>query len=164
MGSPLLQRVREQQALAYYTACSADLLAPCGQFVVEASTSPAQLEQVLREVLAVMADLARSVPAADLQCAQHQLLVRRLRGHERPYRRLEDAALDLLARGAVRSMAEWRAGVMGVTAEQVCAVFQRLLASGATVAATGALPNGAKPRLQAVLDAARSGPPLAEVV
>ena len=151
MGSPLLQRIREQQALAYYTACSADLLAPCGQFVVEASTSPAQLEQVLREVLAVMADLARAVPAADLQRAQRQLLVRRLRGHERPYRRLEDAALDLLARGAVRSPAEWRAGVMGVTAQQVQAVFQRLLASSPTVAATGALPNGAKLRLKAVL-------------
>jgi predicted Zn-dependent peptidase len=151
MSSPLLQTVREQQALAYYTGCSADLLAPAGQWVVEASTSPAQLEPLLRAVLGLLTRYAQQVDEADLQRAQRQLLVRRLRAHERPYRRLEDAALDLLARGAVRSTAQWRAAVMAVTAEQVRAAFARMLASRPTVAVAGALPRAATQRVKDTL-------------
>jgi predicted Zn-dependent peptidase len=91
------------------------------------------------------------VDEADLQRAQRQLLVRRLRAHERPYRRLEDAALDLLARGAVRSTAQWRAAVMAVTAEQVRAAFARMLASRPTVAVAGALPRAATQRVKDTL-------------
>jgi predicted Zn-dependent peptidase len=151
MGSPLLQTVREQQALAYYTACSADLLAPGGQWVVEASTSPGQLDALLRSVLGLLARHAERVDEADLQRARRLLLVRRLRQHERPFRRLEDATLELLARGTVRSPAESRAAVMAVTAEQVRAAFARLLATAPTVAVVGALPRGAKALVNAAL-------------
>ncbi|MFO1298479.1 MAG: pitrilysin family protein, partial [Rubrivivax sp.] len=54
MSSPLLHRVREQRGLAYYTACSADVLDMCGQFVVEASMAPADAEPLVREVMALV--------------------------------------------------------------------------------------------------------------
>jgi hypothetical protein len=50
MSSPLLDQLREQRGLAYYAACSADVLDTAGQFVVEVSTSPAQLDEALREL------------------------------------------------------------------------------------------------------------------
>lgn len=154
MSSPLLDRIREQRGLAYYTACSADLLAFSGQFVVEASTAPEQLDALLHEVLALLREQAQAVDAADLERARHQLAVRRLRAHERPYRRLEDAVLDLFARGAVRSHAEWLDSMMAIDAARVRQSFERLLAGGLSVAVAGAVPRAASERLREALAAA----------
>ncbi|WP_425256919.1 M16 family metallopeptidase [Rubrivivax sp. RP6-9] len=151
MSSPLLDRVREQRGLAYYTACSADLLECCGQFVVEASTAPEQLDELLREVLQLLAEQAASVDPQDLDRARHQLAVRRLRAHERPYRRLEDAVLELYARGAIRSRADWLASVQAVSAERVRQTFAALLAAGVSVAVAGAVPRAASERVRAVM-------------
>ena len=148
MSSPLLDRLREQRGLAYYTACSADVLDLCGQFVIEASTAPEQLDELLREVLALLAAQAQAVDAADLDRAQHQLAVRRLRAHERAYRRLEDAALDLFALGRVRSADAWQAGVQGTGTAQVRAAFERMLAAGVSVAVAGAAPRAASERVR----------------
>ncbi len=155
MSSPLLDRIREQRGLAYYTACSADVLDLCGQFVVEASTAPEQLEELLRETLLLLAAQAQAVNATDLERARNQLAVRRLRSHERPYRRLEDAVLDLFARGQVRSRAEWLAGVQGVSAERVREAFARMLAAGVSVAVAGAVPRAASERVREVVARAR---------
>jgi predicted Zn-dependent peptidase len=151
MSSPLLDRVREQRGLAYYTACSADLLECCGQFVIEASTAPEQLDELLREVLQLLAEQAGRVEALDLDRARHQLAVRRLRAHERPYRRLEDAVLELFARGALRSRADWLASVQAVSAERVRETFAALLADGLSVAVAGAVPRAASERVRAVM-------------
>lgn len=155
MSSPLLDRIREQRGLAYYTACSADVLDLCGQFVVEASTSPEQLDELLREVLQLLAAQAASVDPLDLERAQHQLAVRRLRSHERPYRRMEDAVLDLLARGAARTPAEWLAGVQDVTTARVRGAFERMLGAGVSVAVAGALPRAAGERVRALVASLR---------
>ena len=151
MSSPLLDRVREQRGLAYYTACSADLLECCGQFVVEASTAPEQLDELLREVLQLLAEQAASVDPQDLDRARHQLAVRRLRAHERPYRRLEDAVLELFARGTLRSRADWLASVQAISAERVRQTFAALLAGGVSVAVAGAVPRAASERVRAVM-------------
>lgn len=153
MSSPLLERIREQRALAYYTACSADVLDGAGQFVIEASTAPGQLDELLREVLALLAAHARRVAPADLERARLQLTVRRLRAHERPYRRLEDAVLDLFALGRLRSAAEWRAGIHGVGAEDVRAGFERMQAAGIALALVGSLPRAASQRVREMLAA-----------
>ena len=50
MSSPLMDQIRERRGLVYYAACSADVLELCGQFVIEASTSPQQLQQRLLDV------------------------------------------------------------------------------------------------------------------
>jgi predicted Zn-dependent peptidase len=155
MSSPLLDRIREQRGLAYYTACSADVLDLCGQFVVEASTAPEQLEELLRETLLLLAAQADKVDAVDLERARNQLAVRRLRAHERPYRRLEDAVLDLFARGQPRSRAEWLAGVQDVSAERVRDAFAQMLAAGVSVAVAGAVPRAASERVREVVARAR---------
>jgi predicted Zn-dependent peptidase len=154
MSSPLLDRIREQRGLAYYTACSADVLDLCGQFVIEASTSPEQLDELLREVLQLLAAQAAATDPADLERAQHQLAVRRLRAHERPYRRMEAAVLDLFARGQVRSHEEWLAGVHDVSPARVSAAFERMLAAGVSVAVAGALPRAAGERVRQIVGAA----------
>jgi len=157
MSSPLMDQIREQRGLAYYAACSADVLELGGQFVVEASTAPEQLDALLGDVLRLLAAQAGSVAAVDLERAQNQLAVRRLRAHERPYRRLEDAVLDLFARGRLRSGDEWLAGMRAVTAADVRGAFARMMKPGVSVALAGALPRAAGERVREIVAAAKLG-------
>jgi predicted Zn-dependent peptidase len=151
MSSPLMERIREQRGLAYYAACSADVLEVCGQFVIEASTAPEQLDELLAEVMRLLADQATTVDPVDLERAHNQIAVRRLRLLERPYRRLEDAALDLFALGRVRPHAERLAGFAGVTGAQVRSVFERMLASGVSLALAGRVGRGASEKARAIV-------------
>ena len=96
MSSPLMDEIRERRGLVYYASCSADVDELCGQFVVEASTSPAQLDEFLAEVRRLLAGARRNASTPTISSARSsQIAVRTLRAQERPVRRLEDAALDL---------------------------------------------------------------------
>jgi predicted Zn-dependent peptidase len=159
MSSPLLQRVREQRALAYHATCAADVLDPCGQFVVEASTAPELAEPLLQEVAQLLRRHAEVVETADLERARRQLRVRRLRAHERPMHCLEDAALDLFAFGRVRSPAQRLAQLHAIEREAVRALFERMLAAGPAAALVGRVGRGAGQRAQALLAAAFGDPP-----
>jgi len=152
MSSPLLDRVRERLGLAYYTACSADLLPVCGQFVIEASTSPGHVGPLLAEVKHLLVDHAGHADSAGLQRARNQIAVRRLRTQERPHRRLEEAAQDLFVHGRVRSPAELAARIDAVSAEDVRAAFERMLGARAAVAMAGAVPRAASHALTTLLD------------
>jgi hypothetical protein len=77
-----------------------------GQFVVEASTAPEHALEFLAETRRLLAAQAEAIDAVDLERARNQLAVRRLRDREHAARRLEDAALDVLAFDRVRSAAE----------------------------------------------------------
>jgi integrase len=77
--------------------------------------------------------------------------VRRLRDHERPLRRLEDAALDLFVHGRLRSHAQRMAHVAGVTAHDLRATFARMLAAGPSLAITGKVARGAGDRAREIL-------------
>jgi predicted Zn-dependent peptidase len=151
MSSPLLDQLREQRGLAYYAACSADVLEMCGQFVVEASTGPKQIDELLAEVKRLLAEQAESVAPVDLERARHQILVRRLRDRERPHRRLEDAALDLFALGRVRDHAVQRERIAALDGETMRAFFETLLAAPVAVALAGELPRAASERVKEAL-------------
>lgn len=151
MSSPLLDQLRERRGLAYHAHCSADVLAMCGQFVIEASTGPKQVEELLGATMALLRAHAERVDPQDLERAQRQLTVRLLRDHERPARRLEDAALDLLMLDRVRPPAETLARWQALTAEDVRATFEGLLASGISVALAGELPRAASERVRAIV-------------
>jgi predicted Zn-dependent peptidase len=153
MSSPLLGELREKRGLVYYAAASADVLDAGGQFVVEASTSPAQLDECVAELARLLARQAEHISAVDLERAHNQLLVRRLRALEEPARRLESAALDLFIHGRVRSLAEWRAAIAAAGAEPVRALFQRMLQAGPAVAVTCKLPRGLRERVRTLLAA-----------
>jgi predicted Zn-dependent peptidase len=151
MSSPLLDQLRERRGLAYYAACSADVSALCGQFVVEASTSPAQAEELLVEVMRLLAEHAGHIDPVALERARNQLAVRSLRDAERPARSLETAVLDLYAQGRLRTAAERRARIEAVSSEQVRAAFAGMLAAGGAVALAGKVGPGVHERVAALV-------------
>ena len=142
MSSPLMDQLRERRGLVYYAACSADVMELCGQWVIEASTSPQHVDEFFVEVTRLLRMHAQTTDAVGLQRARNQIMVRNLRTHERPTRRLEAAAMDLLALGRVRSRAEIDAAMQAVTAQQVREAFAAMLASGASIAIAGKVRKG----------------------
>ncbi len=150
MSSPLMHELRERRGLVYYAACSADINELCGQFVIEASTTPEHLDEFFAEVMRLLRGHAEAIDADALARARNQIAVRRLREQERGFRRLEDAAQDLYVHGRIRSAAELEAGIDSVTAGQVREAFRRMLESGAALALAGKVPPGSREKLQAM--------------
>jgi predicted Zn-dependent peptidase len=153
MSSPLMQGVREQRGLAYYAGCSADVLDMCGQFVVEASTAPAQFDELLGAVLALLRRQADHIDAVDLERARNQLAVRHLRAQERPLRRLEAAALELFSIGRLRAPDLRLQALRDVGAGQVRQAFATMLQAGASVAVTGQVARGTRDRVRQLCSA-----------
>jgi predicted Zn-dependent peptidase len=154
MSSPLMERVREQRGLAYYAACSADLFEPCGQFVIEASTSPEQLDELLGELMQLLHAQAGSIDPVDLERARNQIAVRRLRARERPSRRVEEAALDLFAFDRVRSHAERLDALGSVDAAALRRCYAQMLGAGVALAVTGQVARGTGERVRRIVAAA----------
>ena len=150
MSSPLMDEIRERRGLVYYAACSADVMALAGQFVVEASTSPEHLDEFTAEVTRLLRAHAEAVGAVDLERARNQLALRNLDVQERPFRLLEESVQDLFVRGQVRSRTEWLQRIEAVRAEEVRATFERMLAAGASVAVAGKVPAAWRERASAL--------------
>jgi predicted Zn-dependent peptidase len=155
MSSPLMDQIRERRGLVYYAACSADVLPLCGQFVIEASTSPEQLDEFFTEVTRLLAAQAGKIDPVDLERARNQITVRRLRTLEKPFRRLEDAAMDLYVHGRVRSRVEVAAAIAAVDAERIRAEFARMLSTPVSVALAGKVAAGATDKAKAAFAALR---------
>jgi len=151
MSSPLMDQLREQSGLVYYAACSADVVDSGGQFVIEASTSPQQLDDCLTALARLIVAQAETIAPIDLQRARNQLRVRRLRGLEQTDRRLEALALDALLLGRLRSHEDTLARIEAVTAAQLRKAFARMLAGGVAVGLTGRVPRGTADRARALL-------------
>jgi len=151
MSSPLLDRVREQRGLVYHAGCSADVMDACGQFVIEASTGPDKLDELLREVMKLLASHAEAIDPVDLERARNQIAVRLWRAQEQPMRRLEGSVLDLYAHGRLRTREGWMARIESVTADDVRSVFQRMMAAGPALAIAGKVPRGAGERARELL-------------
>ena len=151
MSSPLMDQLREQRGLVYYAARSADVIDSAGQFVIEASTSPAQLAECLGALAALLREQAERVSGDDLARAKNQIQVRRLRGLEKSGRRIEEAALDLLVLGRLRPRQEGLDRLQAVSAEQVRSAFAAMLGAGAALALTGRVARGGSERAQRIL-------------
>lgn len=150
MSSPLLHEIRERRGLVYYASCTAEVTDLAGLFTIEASTTPEHLDEFCAETFALLSAQARAVDAVDLERARNQIAVRRLRAHERPWRRLEDSAQDLFVFGRIRSRAELTEQVEAVTARQLRRSFEQMLAAPASIALAGRVPRGAPERLQSL--------------
>lgn len=151
MSSPLMDQVRERRALAYYAACSADLYELGGQFVVEAATAPAQVDEFFDAVAALLVEQAQTIDPVGLARARNQIRVRQLSTREQPVRRLEAAALDLLVLGRVRGGAELAAALDAVSTATLRDTFAAMFAAGASVAMAGSLRRGAEDRVAQAL-------------
>lgn len=151
MSSPLLDEVRERRGLAYHASCTADIQALSGQILIEAATAPEQTEEFLIAVDQLLRRQAESIATVDLERARKQLTVRALRSLEQPARRLESAAQELFTLGRLRDTHEWLDRLQAVTADQVQALFQRVVNERrAAVALTGTVPVKVKERAQAL--------------
>jgi predicted Zn-dependent peptidase len=147
MSSPLMHEIRERRGLVYYASCAADVADLWGLFMIEAALMPEHVEEFFDEVGKLLVAHTRATDRIGLERARNQILVRRLQAHERPWRQLEDAAMDLFAFGRIRPRAELEARIVAVTARQVREVFARMLAAGPTVALVGRLPRGTDRRM-----------------
>jgi predicted Zn-dependent peptidase len=147
MSSPLLDQLRERRGLVYYAACSADVMALGGQFVIEASTGPEHLEAFFVEVARLLREHAQAVDPVGLERARNQITVRSLRARERPLRRLEAAAQDLFVHGRVRSGAELVSQLDAVTSAHVQQAFVQMLAAPAAAAVAGKVGKGVQSQL-----------------
>lgn len=146
MSSPLLDRIRERLGLVYYAACSADVNDLCGQFVIEASTSPEHLDALGSQMCLLLDAHAQHIDPVGLERARNQIAVRHLRAREQPFRRLEDAAMDLFTFGRMRPPEELTAAVQGVSSEDVRAVFEGMLRRTPAVAIAGKVLKGSYDR------------------
>ncbi|MCE2917512.1 MAG: M16 family metallopeptidase [Rubrivivax sp.] len=151
MSSPLMHELRERRGLFYYAACSADQYATQGQWSIEASTAADRRDEFLREALALVRRQAQGVDADDLMRGRNLMQVRLLRDGERPTRALEDAALDLLFLGRVRSLDERLDRLSALRAQDLEATFAGLLAQPVAVGATGHLGRAARQQIEDVL-------------
>ena len=147
MSSPLLDEIRERRGLAYHAACSADVTSLAGQFVVEATTAPEHVDELLAEVARLLQARADGIDAGELERARNQIAVRAAGAHERPFRLIEDAALDLFVHGRVRAQSELAARVDAVSASDVRDAFRRMLGERASIAIAGKVKNGIDERL-----------------
>ncbi|TDP72898.1 M16 family metallopeptidase [Roseateles toxinivorans] len=153
MSSPLLDEIRERRGLAYHAACTADIGPLAGQFVIEGSTAPAHAEEFLTAVAGLLRQHADgNIDAVGLERARKQLTVRALRALEQPSRQLETAAQDLFTFGRLRDPQRWLAHLQAVTAQDVHAVFVRLLdpQRPVAIALTGSVPARARERAEAL--------------
>jgi len=121
-----------------------------GQFVIEASTSPQQLDEFFTEVVRLLQAHAESIDLQALQRARRQIAVRELRALERPARRLESAALDLFAMGRLRTHAQMLDSLADVGAAQVRDAFATMLGGGAAISVAGKLRRGAEHALRSL--------------
>ncbi len=155
MSSPLMDQIRERRGLVYYAACSADVLDACGQFVIEASTAPENVDEFFVEVMRLLRAQAQRIDPIDFERARNQIAVRAMRAQEQPVARLEAAAQDLFALSRVRSRAEVMARFDAVSADQVRAEFARLLSVPAAVAIAGKVGKGATERVAQIVASRR---------
>ena len=150
MSSPLMDEIRERRGLVYYAACSTDISDLAGQFVVEASMAPENVETFGTELVRLLRAQAGAIDAVGLERARNQIAVRRLHVQERPYRRLEEAALDVFALGRVPSHAERLERLIAVTGAQLQAEFARMLEAPASIAIAGRVRASAQAHLRAL--------------
>jgi predicted Zn-dependent peptidase len=158
MSSPLLDEIRERRGLAYYAACSADILPAGGQFVIEAATAPAQAEACLVEVARLLQQQAQTTDPIGLERALNQLTVRSLRAAEQASRRLEAAAQDLYTFGRLRDPQAALARLRTVSPAQVRGAYATMLASTASVALAGSVPARVRERAGLLFNAPSAGP------
>jgi predicted Zn-dependent peptidase len=137
MSSPLVDTVREQLGLAYTAHSMVDSGDVWANFVVHAVTTPDKLDALVAATGEVLRAQAAAIDPVHLERAKNQLTVARVRAAERTYATMEQAVEEFYASGTVTPLAEAIALIEDITADEVQAVFQRMLAHPPAVAVTG---------------------------
>ncbi len=154
MSSPLVDTIREQLGLAYTTEASIDKGDVWANFIVHAVTTPDKLEALVTATRDLLRAQAAAIDPVHLERARNQLTVSRVRAAERTYATMEQAVEELLASGTVLPTDDAVAMVEDIGADEVRAVFERMLAHAPALAVTG---KGASARLARDLAARMAG-------
>jgi predicted Zn-dependent peptidase len=137
MSSPLTDTVRERMGLAYTAHSTSESGDAWFNFIVHAITTPDKLQQLMTATGALLRAHAGEIDLVHLERAKNQLSVSRVRSSERTYAAMERAVEDLFVRGAVSTPAETIALIEDITADEVRAVFERMLRHPPALAITG---------------------------
>jgi predicted Zn-dependent peptidase len=137
MSAPFVDTVREQLGLAYTAHSTMDSGDVWANFVVHAVTTPDKLDALVTATGGLLRAQATTIDPVHLERAKNQLIVSRVRAGERTYATMEQAVEELFASGTVTPMAEAIAMIDDIGAEEVRAVFERMLANPPALAITG---------------------------
>ena len=137
MSAPLVDTVRERLGLAYTADATMDSGDVWANFVVHAITTPDKLDALVTATGSLLRAQAASIDPLHLERAKNQLIVSRVRAGERTYATMEQAVEELFASGTVTPMAEAMAMIDDIGADEVRAVFERMLANPPALALTG---------------------------
>ncbi|MEJ5992713.1 pitrilysin family protein [Ramlibacter sp. PS3R-8] len=143
MSSPLTDTVRERLGLAYNAQTSSEHGDAWFNMVVHAITTPDKLEQLITATGALLREHARRIDPVHLERAKNQLAVSRVQSSERSYAAMERAVEELFVYGSVTPVHEAIAMIESIEADEVRAVFERMLAASPALAITG---KGASPK------------------
>lgn len=137
MSAPLVDKVREQLGLAYTAHSTMDSGDAWANFVVHAVTTPDKLDALVTSTGELLRAQATAIDPVHLERAKNQLIVSRVRTAERTFAAMEQAIEELFASGCVTPPAEAVATIDDIGAEDVRAVFERMLAHPPALAMTG---------------------------
>lgn len=137
MSAPLIDTVREQLGLAYTAHSTVDSGDVWANFVVHAVTTPDKLDALMTATGDLLRAQAAGIDPVHLERAKNQLTVSRVRAAERTYATMEQAVEEVFASGTVTPMSEAIAMIEDISAEEVRAVFERMLGNPPALAITG---------------------------
>ncbi|MBS0343662.1 MAG: insulinase family protein [Proteobacteria bacterium] len=137
MSAPLVERVREQLGLAYTAHATMDSGDVWANFVVHAVTTPDKLDALVSSTASLLRAQATNIDPVHLERAKNQLIVSRVRAGERTYAAMEQAVEELFASATVTPMADAIAAIEDISAQEVQAVFERMLAHRPALAIAG---------------------------
>ena len=137
MSSPLVDTVRERLGLAYTAYATMESGDVWANFIVHAVTTPDKLDALVAATGTLLREQARAIDPVHLERARNQLTVARVRAGERTYATMEQAVEELFASGSVTPMDEAIAMIESIGAEEVRAVFERMLERPAALAISG---------------------------
>ena len=104
---------------------------------MSAVTTPDKLDALVAAAGELLRAQASAIDPVHLERARNQLTVSRVRAAERTYATMELAVEELLASGAVMPTADTLALIEDIGADEVRAVFERMLAQPPALAITG---------------------------
>lgn len=137
MSSPLVDTVREQLGLAYTAHSTMDGGDVWANFVVHAVTTPDKLDALVAATGELLRAQAVAIDPVHLERAKNQLTVSRVRAGERTYATMEQAVEELFSSATVTPMAGAMSMIEDIGADEVRAVFERMLANPPAIAITG---------------------------
>lgn len=137
MSAPLTDTIRERLGLAYTAESSTEHGDVWFNFVVHAVTTPDKLEQLMTATGGLLREHASRIDPVHLERAKNQLAVSRVRSSERSYATMERAVEELFVHGVITSTRETIAMIETITADEVRAVFERMLQHRPALAITG---------------------------